>query len=214
MGKFSRVADVTQCDALAASACDRGWRLATVAEDSKDGAMTEHSASTPPTSSPLDATNPAPATEPRERAFAALKASGIAFEITEHGRVNSLEEAAAARGVEPRDIVKSLVVRISQGRYAFALVSGDRQISWPKFRKVMGVSRVHMPDAQEAFDVTGFVRGTITPFGSLTEMEVIVDEPILGRKVSIGAGAHGVAATVDADQMVEYLGATVADIGE
>lgn len=165
----------------------------------KDGAMTEFSA---------------PTTEPRERALAALAASGIDYEVTEHGRVNSLEEAAAARGVEPRDIVKSLVVRISQGRYAFALVSGDRQISWPKFRKTLGVSRVYMPDAQEAFDVTGYIRGTITPFGSLTEMEVIVDQPIAGRRVSIGAGAHGVAATVDADQMVAYLGATIADIGE
>lgn len=155
-----------------------------------------------------------PTTEPRERALAALAASGVEHVITEHGPVNSLEEAAAARGVAPRDIVKSLVVRISEGRYAFALVAGDRQISWPKFRKALGVSRVHMPDAQEAFDVTGYVRGTITPFGSITPMEVIADQPIAGRKVSIGAGAHGVAATVDADQMIAYLQATVADIGE
>lgn len=152
--------------------------------------------------------------DPRQRAFDALTASGIDFAITEHGRVKSLEEAAAARGVEPRDIVKSLVVRVSEGAYIFALVAGDRQVSWQKFRKVLGVSRLHMPDADEAFAVTGFVRGTITPFGSLTEMPVVVDEPIAGRIVSIGAGFHGVAATVDADQMISALNAQVADIGE
>jgi len=33
-----------------------------------------------------------------------------------------------------------------------------------------------------------------------------------GRAVSIGAGAHGVAATVDGSRMVLALGATVADV--
>ncbi len=150
---------------------------------------------------------------PRQRALDALTASGIDFEITEHGRVNSLEEAAAARGVTPADIVKSLVVRMAQDEYVFVLVAGDRQISWPKFRALMGVSRTTMPSAEEAFEVTGYVRGTITPFGSLTPWPVIVDEPIVGRRVSIGAGDHGVAATVYADQMIGALDARVADIG-
>lgn len=150
---------------------------------------------------------------PRERALNALTASGIDFDFTEHGPVKSLEEAAAARGVTPGDIVKSLVVRMAENDYVFVLVAGDRQISWPKFRAFMGVSRTTMPSADEAFEVTGYVRGTITPFGSLTAWPVIVDAPIAGRTVSIGAGAHGVAATVQADDMIAALGAQVADIG-
>lgn len=174
---------------------------------------------TPPTgpdhtdsTQPQDNSTQAPT--PRERALAALESSGIDFTITEHGPVNSLEEAAQVRGVTPRDIVKSLVVRVSEGRYIFVLVAGNRHVSWAKVRKMLGVSRLHMPDAQEAFDVTGYVRGTITPFGTLTPLEVIVDEPIMGRRVSIGAGAHGVAATVDADDLIRVLDATVADVGE
>ena len=50
-------------------------------------------------------------TNGEERAVGALTASGIAFDVTRHGRVGSLAEAAAARGVQPRDIVKTLVVR-------------------------------------------------------------------------------------------------------
>ena len=45
------------------------------------------------------------------RAVGALTASGIGFAVTRHGRVGSLAEAAAARGVQPRDIVKTMVVR-------------------------------------------------------------------------------------------------------
>lgn len=147
-------------------------------------------------------------------ALAALAASGIEHTVTRHGRVRSLAEAAAARGVEPRDIIKTMVVRRAEDDYLLALVPGDRTISWPKLRALLGVSRLSMPDADDAFRVTGFERGTITPFGTKTALPVIADEGVQGRIVSIGAGEHGVAATLDGDALLAHLDATVADITE
>jgi Cys-tRNA(Pro)/Cys-tRNA(Cys) deacylase len=147
-----------------------------------------------------------------QRALEALDASGIAYRVVRHGRVSSLAEAAAARGVEPGAIVKTIVVRRADDDFLFVLVPGDRTISWPKFRTLLGVSRLSMPDAATAKDVTGYERGTITPFGSLRSWPVIADERIRGQKVSIGAGAHGVAATVDGDDLVKALAATAADV--
>lgn len=147
-----------------------------------------------------------------ERAVAALDASGIEYSVTRHGRVGSLEEAAAARGVDPRDIVKTLVVRRGEDDFLFVLVPGDREIAWPKLRALLGVSRLSMPDAATARDVTGYERGTITPFGSTQQWPVVADVSITGRLVSIGAGAHGVAATVSADEVVRTLAAQVADV--
>lgn len=146
------------------------------------------------------------------RAAAALGASGIAHTITRHGRVRSLAEAAAARGVEPAGIIKTLVVRRADDDFLFVLVPGDRAISWPKLRALLGVSRLSMPDADVALEVTGYERGTITPFGSVRAWPVIADERVAGREVSIGAGAHGVAATVDGSELVAALGAQVADV--
>src|SRR4051812_5623139 len=145
------------------------------------------------------------------RAIAAAEALGLAYAVTRHGPVRSLEEAATERGVAPHQIVKTMVVRVSEGDHRFVLVPGDREIAWPKLRALLGVNRVSMPSAEAAYDVTGYVRGTITPLGSATPMPVIVDESIAGS-VSIGAGAPGVALTVDADELVAALGATVADV--
>ena len=146
------------------------------------------------------------------RAAQALSDSGIEHTLTRHGRVGSIEEAAAARGVEPRDIIKTLVVRRGQNDHLFVLVPGDRQISWPKLRALLDVNRISLPDKEVAREVTGYERGTITPFGSLTALPVIADETITGRTVSIGAGEHGVAATLDADKALAHLGAEVADV--
>ena len=64
--------------------------------------------------------------------------------------MRSLAEAAQARGVTPADVVKTLVVRRGDDDFLFVLVPGDRTISWPKLRALLGVSRLSMPDAATA----------------------------------------------------------------
>ena len=147
-------------------------------------------------------------------AIEAVQAAGIEHTVTRHGRVSSLEEAAAARGIEPRDLIKTLVVRVSEGEHVFVLVPGDRTFSWAKVRTLLGTNRLSMPDAAEAKAVTGYERGTITPFGSTTRLPVIADTHLCGRTISIGGGAHGVGLTVAGDDVIREFGAQVADISD
>jgi Cys-tRNA(Pro)/Cys-tRNA(Cys) deacylase len=145
------------------------------------------------------------------RAAAAAQLLGLAYDVTRHGPVSSLAEAAAARGIEPRQVVKTMVVRVSEDDHRFVLVPGDREIAWRKLRALLGVNRISMPSAEEALAVTGYPRGTITPLGSLRRLPVIADERVSGT-VSIGGGDHGVALTVDAAALLGVLDATIADV--
>ncbi|MBK8758150.1 MAG: aminoacyl-tRNA deacylase [Actinomycetales bacterium] len=160
---------------------------------------------------------PGRVSETETRALAALDALGVAYAVTRHGRVGSLAEAAALRGVEPGDIVKTLVVRRAEDDYLFVLVPGDREFSWPKLRALLGTSRLSMPDAAGAYAVTGYERGTITPFGAQVAWPVVVDASLAavpGRRVSMGSGAQGVAVTLSAQEMIAALGAQVADVAD
>ena len=152
-----------------------------------------------------------PGSDSSPRALAAADALGLTYEVTRHGRVRSVQEAAALRGLEPSAVVKTIVVRLHADDYRLVLVPGDREIAWPKLRALLGVNRLSMPDADTAYAATGYVRGTITPLGSTTAWPVIADSRVAGR-ISIGGGAHGVAVTVDAADLVSALGATVADV--
>lgn len=149
-----------------------------------------------------------------ERALAAAEASGLEHRVVRHGPVRSLAEAAAARGLQPEQVVKSLVVRRGDGDFLFVLVPGDRTISWPKLRELLGVSRLSMPDAATALEVTGYERGTITPFGSTTVWPVIADERLRGTEISVGGGASGVTIIADGDAVITALSAAVADVTE
>jgi len=146
-----------------------------------------------------------------ETVVAALDSAAIPYELTQHQRARSLVEAAELQGVEPSRIVKTLVVRRADDDYLFVLVPGDRTISWPKLRTLLGVSRLSMPDASVAKDVTGYERGTITPFGATRAWPVIADDRVQGT-ISLGGGAHGVGVRLAADDALRALGATVADV--
>lgn len=134
--------------------------------------------------------------------------------IVRHGHVGSLAEAAAARGVPIRAVVKTLVVRKGPDDYLFVLVPGDRQISWPKLRAVVGVTRMSLPDAEDALRVTGYRRGTITPFGSAHAWPVVADAALPGQDITLGGGADGVVVKASADDVIRVLAATVADVTE
>ena len=147
---------------------------------------------------------------PATRAATAL---GIQHRVLVIGRVRSLPEAAERLGVPPSRVMKSLVVRRSEGEYLLVLVPGPRQIDWPKLRHHLGVSRLSMPDAEVAREVTGYERGTITPLGTLSELPIIIDTSVVGGGgITIGGGAHGVSILVDADELVRAVGATVVDV--
>ena len=110
--------------------------------------------------------------------------------------------------------MKSLVVKHKDGSFLFALVPGDRQISWPKLRQLVGVNKLSLPSADVALAATGYERGTITPLGSTSPWPVYADSTITGRRISMGAGEHGYSAFVDADALTAALDAVVADITE
>lgn len=139
---------------------------------------------------------------------------GLDVDVVSRPPAGSLAEAAALLGVEPREIIKSLVVKHKDGSFFFALIPGDRVISWPKLRSLLGVNKLSMPHSDVAFAATGYERGTITPLGSTTPWPVYADVGIEQGRICIGAGAHGHSAFVDSTALIAALGATVADISD
>ncbi|GAA1857406.1 aminoacyl-tRNA deacylase [Microbacterium koreense] len=154
---------------------------------------------------------------PTARVTRAAEERGLSIEIRERPAAHSLPEAAALLGIAPADIVKTLVVKRStpdaQGReYLLALVPGDRAISWPKLRALVGVNKLRLPEPELALAATGYERGTIVPIGATGDLPLYADVRIVGGRIAMGAGAHGYSLFVDADALIAAYGATVADI--
>ena len=143
----------------------------------------------------------------------ALAGTDLAFDVVRTERPGSAEESAALQGIELEQLLRTIVVRLGADDYVFVLVPGGRQIDWPKLRAHLGVSRLSLPDAEEARAATGYERGAITPFGSATPWPVIADTAIPEReRVAIGGGERGVNLHLTSGDLLRATGAEVVDV--
>jgi Cys-tRNA(Pro)/Cys-tRNA(Cys) deacylase len=152
-------------------------------------------------------------TEPDTPALHALDGSTLRFDVVRTQRARSAEESASFQGIELGQLLRTIVIRRGANDYVFVLVPGGREIDWKKLRQHLEVSRLSLPNADEAKEATGYERGTITPFGSRTAWPVIADAtiPSIGT-VAIGGGGHGINLQIDARELIAHLGADVADV--
>ena len=146
-------------------------------------------------------------------ALQALEGSELTYEVVRTERATSAEESAAFQGIEPHQLLRTIVLRRGENDYLFVLVPAGRTIDWPKLRSHLGVSRLSLPDKDEAKVATGYERGAITPFGSHTAWPVIVDASVSpDDTVAIGGGGHGVNLHIKASDLSAHLNAVVADV--
>jgi Cys-tRNA(Pro)/Cys-tRNA(Cys) deacylase len=146
-------------------------------------------------------------------AIAAARALGVAGRVVRTEPANSAEESAQMQGIPLEALLRTIVVRRGEDDYLFVLVPAGRRFDWPKLRGHLGVSRLSLPDADEAQRVTGYVRYTITPFGSTRAWPVIADAAFMDQAVvAIGGGARGVNLHLAPKDLVDVLGAEVVDV--
>jgi prolyl-tRNA editing enzyme YbaK/EbsC (Cys-tRNA(Pro) deacylase) len=96
------------------------------------------------------------------------------LQLIDHGvSTATVAEAAAALGVEPCRIAKTLALRV--GDQAMLVVArGDARIDNAKTKAEFG-GRPRMLDAEEAFALTGHRVGGVCPFGLATALPVYCD---------------------------------------
>jgi Cys-tRNA(Pro)/Cys-tRNA(Cys) deacylase len=146
-------------------------------------------------------------------AIDAALAAGLDHRVVRTAPARSAEESAELQGIPLGSLLRTLVVRRGDDDYLFVLVPGGRRFDWPLLRAHLGVKRLSMPDADEAKAVTGYERGAITPFGAARAWPVIADASVLeSEMVAIGGGARGVNLHLRSRDLVDALGAEVAEV--
>jgi Cys-tRNA(Pro)/Cys-tRNA(Cys) deacylase len=146
-------------------------------------------------------------------AIASVESMGVAHRVVRTEPANSAEESAEMQGIPLAALLRTIVVRRGEDDYLFVLVPAGRRFDWPKLRGHLGVSRLSLPDADEAQRVTGYIRYTITPFGSTRAWPVIADAAMMSQPVvAIGGGARGVNLHLAPADLISSLGAEVVDV--
>lgn len=128
-------------------------------------------------------------------------------EFRHAGPVRSLEQAAAERGQQPEQIIRSLLFRISAEEFVMVLMAGPQQIDWKALRRYLGEKRLTTASEEEMRRVTGYERGAVAPFGLPTPIRMLADESIFApEEVSLGSGVRGTTVILSSADLRRALG--------
>jgi prolyl-tRNA editing enzyme YbaK/EbsC (Cys-tRNA(Pro) deacylase) len=148
--------------------------------------------------------------------FAALAARrGLSVTPRRFGRsTRTAAEAAAALGVPPGRIVKSLLF-FADGAPVMVLVGGDRRVDARRLAEATGARRARPATAEEVLAVSGYAVGGVPPLVETDPLaRTVLDLGLVGPSpVWASAGdPHAVFACTAAD-LVRAANAIMADVG-
>jgi Ala-tRNA(Pro) deacylase len=143
-----------------------------------------------------------------------LGEAGVDFDVLEHAHTERAADEAAALGIRPEEVAKTLVLVAPSGKVRAVLAASER-IDLRKVAAVLGVGgkKVHLASEDDlARDYPDFELGAVPPFGSRDD-QVIVDERLAGRdSVVLEAGSHDRSVRMKTADLMRLARAQVADI--
>lgn len=158
-------------------------------------------------------------------ALTALRRSGVAFEVLEFEILEPEEHgtearasgyglrAAAALGVDPWHVFKTLMVQRPDGSLAAGVVPVSGSLDLKALAAALGVKKVTMAEPALAERRTGYVVGGISPLGQRQRSPVVLDTSALALPgILVSGGQRGVEIRLAPGDLVRALGAAVADI--
>jgi Cys-tRNA(Pro)/Cys-tRNA(Cys) deacylase len=100
-------------------------------------------------------------------------------------------EAAAALGLEPGQVFKTLLVD-ADGKLSVGIVPVDRQLDLKAVAAALGAKKATMADPAAAERVTGYVVGGISPIGQKRALPTVLDDSALAYdQVYVSGGRRG-----------------------
>ncbi len=109
--------------------------------------------------------------------------------LTLDGHTPTVEDAARELGVVPEQIIKSLVFKV-RDEPVLVINNGLARVDRRKLAKYLAVGRkwARFATPEQALEITGFVVGSMPPFGHLERLRTLVDSTVSGQAVIFGGG--------------------------
>ncbi len=149
-------------------------------------------------------------------ATTALTRAGVAFTVHPYAHDPAAPsyglEAAAALGVEPERVFKTLLVD-ADGRLAVGIVPVHLLLDLKAIAAALGAKRAVMADPAVAERTTGYVVGGISPIGQKRRLPTVLDASATAyATVLVSGGRRGLDLELDPADLLRVLDARVATI--
>lgn len=102
----------------------------------------------------------------------------------------TVPSAAAAIGVEERQILKTLLFCAREGQCVVAIACGTIKVDRQRLAHESGVASLRVASPEQVLAATGYPAGGVAPVGFKSQIPVVVDEAVLELDLAYGGGGH------------------------
>lgn len=128
-------------------------------------------------------------------------------------RKTSALEMAAASGIDPKRLFKTLIVETEDKKLAVAVVPASRDLDRKALARVIGTKRVDLATKEKAEKATGYRMGACSPLGQAKKLPMFIDESARGfATIFVSGGAYGLELEIAAEELARATGAEFAGI--
>jgi Cys-tRNA(Pro)/Cys-tRNA(Cys) deacylase len=127
----------------------------------------------------------------------------------------SAESVAKKVGLPPEQVFKTLVARGDKTGVLMACIPGNAELDLKVMATVSGNKKVEMVPMKEIQQLTGYIRGGVSPIGTKKHYPIFLDESAMRfSSISISAGARGSQIFISPNDLIKTLDITVCKIGQ
>jgi Cys-tRNA(Pro)/Cys-tRNA(Cys) deacylase len=152
----------------------------------------------------------------KTNAIRLLEREGVAFEIRAYDVDESdlaVERAADKLGMAPETVFKSIITLGDATGPMFALVPAGTQVVPRLLAAASGNKHVEVAALKDVLELTGYIRGAVTPLAAKRPYPVYIDETAeLWPRVGVSAGHRGLEVVLAPADLVRVTSARLADI--
>ncbi|MDP7066361.1 MAG: Cys-tRNA(Pro) deacylase [Acidimicrobiales bacterium] len=127
-------------------------------------------------------------------------------------------EAAEALGVSPDSVFKTLVLEIvksHRSQHALAVIPVSKSLSLKAAAAALGYKNAVMAAPENAERVTGYTRGGISPLGTRSRLETVLDSSSSEiTRIYCSGGKRGLDISIAFNDLVRLTDATIAPIAK
>ena len=127
----------------------------------------------------------------------------------------SAESVARKVNLPLEQVFKTLVARGDKTGVLMACIPGNAELDLKAMATVSGNKKVEMVPMKEIQQLTGYIRGGVSPIGTKKHYPIFLDESAMRfPSISISAGARGSQIFISPDDLIKTLDITVCKIGQ
>ena len=142
---------------------------------------------------------------------AKVKYELIPYEVDENDL--SAPHVAESLGENIEQVFKTLVLHGEKSGHFVCVIPGDKEVDLKAAARISGNKKADLIAMKELLPTTGYIRGGCSPIGMKKPLPTFVHSTALDHaRIYISAGVRGLQIAIAPGDLIDYVGATVAQL--